>query len=91
MSTAALAASTSALGGDAQAATVIARPRAIARNLTMTGIMCLSSFKRRINGLAKWLPVNKQLVCCELLRHEAASAGSRCCYGWLVAREVVKA
>src|SRR5258705_2822371 len=36
LSTAALAASTSALGGEEQPVTVIARPRAIAWNLTMT-------------------------------------------------------
>src|SRR5450759_8995 len=39
---AALAASTSALGGDAQPVTVIARPRAIAPNLIMTRMMCFS-------------------------------------------------
>ena len=50
-----------ALGGDAQPVTVIARPRAIPRNLTMTRMVCLSpsNVDRRYFHLAAR---NRQIV-----------------------------
>jgi hypothetical protein len=60
------------LGGDVQPVTVIARQKAIARNRTMTRMVCLPPSSVRLNGIFIWLPGTDRSYTCALVVRRAA-------------------